>query len=84
MPGSYDSRGRADAHTVTRRFPPTSNHSNCVEIAAALTAIHVRDSKTMGGPHLVFQSSAWAPFISHTAPNSSLCQSTEGWPSLDS
>ncbi|MGC0340335.1 DUF397 domain-containing protein [Streptomyces sp. SLBN-8D4] len=52
--------------------------SNCVEIAAALTAIQVRDSKTTGSPHLVFQSSAWVPFISHTASNSASRQSAGG------
>ncbi|MFJ9004652.1 DUF397 domain-containing protein [Streptomyces canus] len=67
-----------------RKSSYSGDGSNCVEIAAVLTAIHVRDSKTMGSPHLAFQSSAWVPFISHTASNSRSRQSAEGWPSLDS
>ncbi|MFF0017914.1 DUF397 domain-containing protein [Streptomyces sp. NPDC005374] len=41
--------------------------SNCVEIAAAPAAIHVRDSKNAEGPHLAFPTAAWTQFISHTA-----------------
>ncbi|MFI0515260.1 DUF397 domain-containing protein [Streptomyces sp. WSLK1-4] len=67
-----------------RKSSYSGDGSNCVEIATTLTAIQVRDSKTTGNPHLIFQPSAWVPFISHTASNSLSHQSAEGWPSLDS
>ncbi|MFF7953109.1 DUF397 domain-containing protein [Streptomyces griseorubiginosus] len=62
----------------------SGDSSNCVEISATLTAIQVRDSKTMGSPHLAFQRCAWVPFISHAASNSRSRQSAEERPSLDS
>ncbi|MEV0175400.1 DUF397 domain-containing protein [Streptomyces sp. NPDC050803] len=43
----------------------SSDASNCVEIAAAPTAIRIRDSKTDDGPRLAFPPSAWMHFISH-------------------
>ncbi|RRR76693.1 DUF397 domain-containing protein [Streptomyces sp. RP5T] len=67
-----------------RKSSYSGDGSNCVEIATTLTAIQVRDSKTTRSPHLVFQSSAWVSFISHTASNSRSHQSAAGWPSLDS
>ncbi|MFG2582030.1 DUF397 domain-containing protein [Streptomyces malaysiensis] len=35
----------------------------CVEVAAAPTAIHVRDSKERSGPQLAFTRAAWAGFV---------------------
>ncbi|MFG3003290.1 DUF397 domain-containing protein [Streptomyces calvus] len=35
----------------------------CVEIAADVAAIHVRDSKERGGPRLAFTRSAWSGFV---------------------
>ncbi|MCZ9352853.1 DUF397 domain-containing protein [Streptomyces mutabilis] len=45
-----------------------SSHSSgeggaCVEIAADVAAIHVRDSKERGGPRLAFTRSAWSGFV---------------------
>ncbi|MFF1306614.1 DUF397 domain-containing protein [Streptomyces sp. NPDC058307] len=61
----------------------SGDSSNCVEIAAISSATHVRDSKSTESPHLVFQSFAWAAFISHTASSSRSRQTTEGQPGLD-
>ncbi|MEU9174140.1 DUF397 domain-containing protein [Streptomyces sp. NPDC048420] len=44
----------------------SGDSSNCVEIAATLTAIHVRDSKITEGPHLAFPATVWIHFISQT------------------
>ncbi|MEV4335188.1 DUF397 domain-containing protein [Streptomyces sp. NPDC049597] len=46
-----------------------SSHSGdydaaCVEVAAHPAAIHVRDSKTPGGPVLTLAPAAWAAFVS--------------------
>ncbi|MFC8623095.1 DUF397 domain-containing protein [Streptomyces anulatus] len=39
----------------------------CVEVAAARTAVHVRDSKDLAGPQLGFTSAAWADFVSYAS-----------------
>ncbi|MFK0287169.1 DUF397 domain-containing protein [Streptomyces sp. NPDC090499] len=38
--------------------------SNCVEIATAPTAVHIRDSKHPAGPRLTVSGSAWTHFTS--------------------
>lgn len=35
----------------------------CLEVAADLTTVHVRDSKDRGGPQLTFTRAAWAAFV---------------------
>nr|WP_239148491.1 MULTISPECIES: DUF397 domain-containing protein [Streptomyces] len=39
----------------------------CVEVAAARTAVHVRDSKDLAGPQLGFTSAAWAAFVPYAS-----------------
>ncbi|MFH9082786.1 DUF397 domain-containing protein [Streptomyces sp. NPDC017673] len=39
--------------------------SNCLEIAATPTTIHIRDSKTPTAGHLTLAHSAWADFLPH-------------------
>ena len=36
---------------------------DCVEVAAATTAVHVRDSKDATGPVLTVSREAWAGFV---------------------
>ncbi|MFE3858522.1 DUF397 domain-containing protein [Streptomyces griseorubiginosus] len=48
-----------------RKSSYSGDGSNCVEIAAIPTAIHVRDSKTPEGHQLTFPAAAWLRFISH-------------------
>ncbi|MFI8075149.1 DUF397 domain-containing protein [Streptomyces sp. NPDC086033] len=67
-----------------RKSTYSGDSSNCLEIAATSSVIHVRDSKATGSPHLVFPSSAWLTFISHAASSSRSRQTTVGQPSLDS
>lgn len=50
-----------------RKSTYSGDASNCVEIAATPTTIHIRDSKNTDGPHLSVMSSAWMPFISYAA-----------------
>ncbi|MEV5848890.1 DUF397 domain-containing protein [Streptomyces sp. NPDC051985] len=38
---------------------------NCIEVAVAPTAIHIRDSKDRARPHLALTPGAWAPFVAH-------------------
>lgn len=40
-----------------------SHGGNCVEVAACLGAVHVRDSKDMRGPQLAFGAQQWATFL---------------------
>ncbi|WP_189709795.1 DUF397 domain-containing protein [Streptomyces anandii] len=47
-----------------RKSSYSGDSSNCVEIAAAHKAIHIRDSKNPTDPHLTFPPAAWADFIS--------------------
>ncbi|WP_329306471.1 DUF397 domain-containing protein [Streptomyces sp. NBC_01260] len=39
----------------------------CVEVAAAPTAVHVRDSKNIPGPELGFAPGVWAEFVSYAS-----------------
>ncbi|MBC3844039.1 DUF397 domain-containing protein [Streptacidiphilus sp. 4-A2] len=40
---------------------------DCVEVAACLDAVHVRDSKDKSGPQLAFAPGAWAEFVAFAA-----------------
>ncbi|MGW1297992.1 DUF397 domain-containing protein [Streptomyces sp. NPDC002533] len=47
----------------------TNDGPSCVEVAAAPTTIHVRDSKQLptGGPHLGLGQAAWADFVAYAS-----------------
>ncbi|WP_460106215.1 DUF397 domain-containing protein [Streptomyces sp. YKOK-J1] len=52
--------------TVLRWFKSSysgSDGGNCLEVAAANTAIHIRDSKTPTAPHLTVAPASWAAFL---------------------
>ncbi|MFF8102838.1 DUF397 domain-containing protein [Streptomyces sp. NPDC016640] len=44
-----------------------SEGDDCVEVAHAPGAVHVRDSKETDGPRFAVSPSAWSEFITHTA-----------------
>ncbi|MFB6517902.1 DUF397 domain-containing protein [Streptomyces sp. NPDC056401] len=48
-------------------YSDSSNINDCVEVAAAPTTVHVRDSKDIQQPHLTFTPHAWAGFLAHTS-----------------
>ncbi|MEE1735639.1 DUF397 domain-containing protein [Streptomyces sp. BE147] len=48
-------------------YSDSSNPSDCVEVATALDAVHVRDSKDVQGPCLAVTPAAWAGFVSYAA-----------------
>ncbi|MFC9857173.1 MULTISPECIES: DUF397 domain-containing protein [unclassified Streptomyces] len=48
-------------------YSDSSNGSECVEVAAASGAVHVRDSKDVQGPRLAVTSAAWVGFVSYAA-----------------
>lgn len=60
-----------------RKSTYSGDSSNCLEIAPTSTTLHVRDSKMADSPHLVFHSSVWALFTSHTASHSPSTQAME-------
>ncbi|WP_250301998.1 DUF397 domain-containing protein [Streptomyces sp. A 4/2] len=43
-----------------------SDSNDCVEIAAAPAAVHVRDSKDKHGGRLVFSRGPWTDFVAYT------------------
>ncbi|MER5767917.1 DUF397 domain-containing protein [Streptomyces sp. NPDC001985] len=44
-----------------------SGAGQCVEVAARPRAVHVRDSKDIGGPELGLAPRAWAAFVAYAA-----------------
>ncbi|MFF3996469.1 DUF397 domain-containing protein [Streptomyces cyaneofuscatus] len=61
-----------DASTSELRWFKSSHSdsgsgSECVEVAAAPDAVHVRDSKNAQGPRLAVAPAAWAGFVSYAA-----------------
>ncbi|MEI5036484.1 DUF397 domain-containing protein [Streptomyces sp. S1A(2023)] len=52
---------------VKSSYSDSSNSNECVEVAAALDAVHVRDSKNGQGPRLAVAPAAWAGFVAYAA-----------------
>ncbi|MEV4878073.1 DUF397 domain-containing protein [Streptomyces cyaneofuscatus] len=50
----------------------TNDGPDCVEVATALTTVHVRDSKQLpaDGPLLGFAPTAWADFVTYASAGS--------------
>jgi len=48
-------------------YSDSSNSNECVEVATAPGAVHVRDSKDVQGPHLALAPAAWAGFVPYAA-----------------
>ncbi|MEU2222019.1 DUF397 domain-containing protein [Streptomyces sp. NPDC018347] len=40
---------------------------SCVEVATTPGTVHVRDSKSIGGPQLALAPAAWADFVSYAS-----------------
>ncbi|QNP63619.1 DUF397 domain-containing protein [Streptomyces genisteinicus] len=45
----------------------TNDGPECVEVAATVSVIHVRDSKNVPGPELGFEPAAWADFVMYAS-----------------
>ncbi|MFE7836912.1 DUF397 domain-containing protein [Streptomyces sp. NPDC057474] len=45
----------------------TNDGPECVEVAFAPDAIHIRDSKHLQGPQLAFTPHQWTAFVSYAA-----------------
>ncbi|MFJ5048535.1 DUF397 domain-containing protein [Streptomyces sp. NPDC088719] len=48
-------------------YSDSSNGSECVEVATAPDAVHVRDSKDLQGPRLAVSPAAWSGFVAYAA-----------------
>ncbi|WP_405398746.1 DUF397 domain-containing protein [Streptomyces microflavus] len=48
-------------------YSDSSNPNDCVEVATAPGAVHVRDSKNAQGPRLALTPTAWAGFVPYAA-----------------
>ncbi|WP_406409838.1 DUF397 domain-containing protein [Streptomyces halstedii] len=55
----------------TLKWRKSSYSSNdgpdCVEVAATVAAVHVRDSKNAAGPRFAVAGPAWAEFVAYAA-----------------
>ncbi|GCB48025.1 DUF397 domain-containing protein [Streptomyces sp. NL15-2K] len=54
------------AYTWRKSRRSGSEGGECVEVATCPHAVHVRDSKTPGGPTFQVGGAAWAAFVSGT------------------
>ncbi|WP_030581760.1 DUF397 domain-containing protein [Streptomyces anulatus] len=52
---------------VRSSYSDSSNSNECVEVATATDAVHVRDSKCVQGPRLAVTPGAWAGFVAYAA-----------------
>ncbi|CAM5350142.1 hypothetical protein SALBM135S_09233 [Streptomyces alboniger] len=48
-------------------YSSSGDGNDCVEVATASDAVHVRDSKVVQGPRLAFAAGAWAGFVSYAS-----------------
>ncbi|WP_086769886.1 DUF397 domain-containing protein [Streptomyces bobili] len=46
-------------------YSSSGDGNDCIEIATPPDVVHVRDSKNIGGPQLVFAPGAWADFVAY-------------------
>lgn len=51
------------AYTWRRSSHSGDEGGNCLEVAAYPTAIHIRDSKAPGAPHLTVTPETWTAFL---------------------
>ncbi|MFI9746718.1 DUF397 domain-containing protein [Streptomyces sp. NPDC052494] len=48
-------------------YSSSSEGDSCIEVATTPAAVHVRDSKNLGGPQLALTPAAWAGFVSYAS-----------------
>ncbi|AWL40079.1 MULTISPECIES: DUF397 domain-containing protein [Streptomyces] len=57
-----------DSALLWRKSSYSSNDGpDCVEVAATVAAVHVRDSKNAAGPRFAVAGPAWAEFVAYAA-----------------
>ncbi|MFH9136114.1 DUF397 domain-containing protein [Streptomyces sp. NPDC017524] len=60
-------RDASELHWFKSSYSDSSNPNDCVEVATAPDAVHVRDSKNARGPRLAVAPAAWAGFVAYAA-----------------
>ncbi|MGW4979633.1 DUF397 domain-containing protein [Streptomyces mirabilis] len=48
-------------------YSSSGDGNDCIEVAAALSVVHVRDSKNIGGPQLALTPEAWTAFVPYAS-----------------
>ncbi|WP_371645633.1 DUF397 domain-containing protein [Streptomyces mirabilis] len=48
-------------------YSSSGDGNDCIEVAAALSVVHVRDSKNIGGPQLALTPDAWTAFVPYAS-----------------
>ncbi|WP_217251476.1 DUF397 domain-containing protein [Streptomyces sp. AC602_WCS936] len=48
-------------------YSSSGDGNSCVEVAATPSAVHVRDSKSVGGPRFAVTREAWADFLTYSS-----------------
>nr|WSW67375.1 DUF397 domain-containing protein [Streptomyces sp. NBC_00995] len=66
MNGRASMQGVSSLVWFKSSYSSNGNEGDCVEIAAAFDAVHVRDSKNLFGPQLTFGEDAWVGFVAHS------------------
>lgn len=46
-------------------YSSNGSETDCIEVAQAFGAVHVRDSKTAQGPRFAIGGTAWADFVAY-------------------
>ncbi|MEU4920054.1 DUF397 domain-containing protein [Streptomyces parvus] len=57
----------SELHWFKSSYSDSSNPNDCVEVATAPDAVHVRDSKHTHGPRLALTPAAWTGFVAYAA-----------------
>ncbi|MFJ3709024.1 DUF397 domain-containing protein [Streptomyces sp. NBC_01267] len=60
-------RDAAELDWFKSSYSSSGDGNDCVEVASAPGAVHVRDSKNVPGPQLGFASDAWADFVAYVS-----------------
>ncbi|WP_446750208.1 DUF397 domain-containing protein [Streptomyces sp. Ncost-T6T-1] len=55
----------SELHWFKSGYSDSSNSNECVEVATAPDAVHVRDSKNLHGPRLTLAPAAWTGFVAY-------------------
>ncbi|MER7508635.1 DUF397 domain-containing protein [Streptomyces lavendulae] len=57
----------SELHWFKSSYTNSSDITDCVEVAATPGTVHVRDSKSVPGPHFAVSDTAWAGFVSYAS-----------------
>lgn len=61
--------GRLELDWFKSSYSSNSSEADCIEVAHAFGAVHVRDSKNAQGPRLAVRVTAWTRFVTYASGN---------------